>query len=794
MNNEATIKFLDKESHSFSNVGETMQQLGMNKFPYATKLSFVPLINYWKERLESPHIDEKIIAQEVVSRLKNLSKFEKTIEDISLVKENNNFVELLLSSFFSSVQRERNLGGAHQPFVMTPFYKTPAMWNLLKSGKLNICFDVEKKIAKTLGIISACSFILNRHYGQNIDVDVSFIYSIEIKGSAQVRYYRVDEINDFVEVVPLKPLRKISQNQINQMLSNIYNEKLWLELLPPDHFEFQGLVMNQLFDVTEKEILSRIKYKLLQKDAIIKPQNILALEKDLKTYFNIPKLKMGITAIDYPAGFTVAHKYKIRHDFLAKKHDSLINEKNKGSIYEKVCKWNEILIIEDLTKYEDHTSLPKDLLQEGFKSIIISPLVNEDNHVIGLLEIGAPNPFQLTSFEEIKLKAVIPLFCMSLLRSREEVDNKIEAILREEYTAMHPSVEWKFVEGAFKIMEQREIDPDYSEVDDISFKEVYPLYGQADIVGSSNQRNQSIQTDLLINLDYVKVLLKNVQKNIQFPLLDYKLLQIEKNIKSIQTGISSDDESRMIEFLEKEIHPVLKSAKNRHPDVRTRINSYFNKLDPTLGFVYQDRKLYENSVAKINETISLCLQESEKRAQKMIPHYFSEYKTDGVEYDIYVGQSLLEKGKFNTLHLQNLRLWQLITMIEITRKVEALKSELAVPLSTAQLIFVYGNALTIRFRMDEKRFDVDGAYNVRYEIIKKRIDKAIIENTGERLTVKGKIAIVYTSEKDKIEYLEYLNYLKEKKYITDDIEDLALAKMQGVEGLKALRVTVVVDF
>ncbi|TAK35947.1 MAG: hypothetical protein EPO28_13950 [Saprospiraceae bacterium] len=36
--------------------------------------------------------------------------------------------------------------------------------------------------------------------------------------------------------------------------------------------------------------------------------------------------------------------------------------------------------------------------------------------------------------------------------------------------------------------------------------------------------------------------------------------------------------------------------------------------------------------------------------------------------------------------------------------------------------------------MDEKRLDVEGSYNVRYEIIKKRIDKALLKGTQERLT------------------------------------------------------------
>ena len=98
--------------------------------------------------------------------------------------------------------------------------------------------------------------------------------------------------------------------------------------------------------------------------------------------------------------------------------------------------------------------------------------------------------------------------------------------------------------------------------------------------------------------------------------------------------------------------------------------------------------------------------------------------------------------------------------------------------------------MTIQFRMDEKRFDVAGSYNVRYEIIKKRIDKAVIEGTNERLTVSGKVAIVYQNEKDKAEYLGYLDFLAKKGLIYKHFEVLDLQRMQGVQGLKALRAKV----
>ena len=58
-------------------------------------------------------------------------------------------------------------------------------------------------------------------------------------------------------------------------------------------------------------------------------------------------------------------------------------------------------------------------------------------------------------------------------------------------------------------------------------------------------------------------------------------------------------------------------------------------------------------------------------------------------------------------------------------RADQLRDRLPVPLETTHLILVHHAPLSIRFRFDEKRFDVDGAYNVRYEIVKKRIDKAL---------------------------------------------------------------------
>lgn len=84
--------------------------------------------------------------------------------------------------------------------------------------------------------------------------------------------------------------------------------------------------------------------------------------------------------------------------------------------------------------------------------------------------------------------------------------------------------------------------------------------------------------------------------------------------------------------------------------------------------------------------------------------------------------------------------------------------------------------------MDEKQFDVDGVYNVCYEILKKCIDKVLIEGIDEWLMQAGKVVIVYLQEKDKQEYFEYVDYFIFEGYIIEEIEDFKIGKLQGVQG------------
>jgi hypothetical protein len=127
-------------------------------------------------------------------------------------------------------------------------------------------------------------------------------------------------------------------------------------------------------------------------------------------------------------------------------------------------------------------------------------------------------------------------------------------------------------------------------------------------------------------------------------------------------------------------------------------------------------------------------------------------------------------------------------MCAMEREFRQLQPALPHQLEVTSLVLVFATPISIRFRMDEKQFDIDGSYNVRYEIAKKRIDKAKIKGSTERITQKGKLVIVYSNVHEETEYLGYINLLQHKGLLDDNIEQFEVEDLQGLVGLKAIRV------
>jgi len=477
----------------------------------------------------------------------------------------------------------------------------------------------------------------------------------------------------------------------------------------------------------------------------------------------------------------------------------LLNNLENSNCSDALCNWsyNRLLkenkyfsvsdVKESYKKSKGKAPHIKTLFEQDIQSAIFAPIANEDG-LMGILEIVSDKPKVLNSINANKLVDVMPFIISAVERSKNSEENLIEAIIQKECTSIHPSVYWKFKKEAKKFI-VNQLKGNQATFKKISFEDVYPLYGQIDIKGSSEARNNATQLDLRLQLKEAKAIVEKVLNFESLPIYQQVIFQINNYLKELERSFKVDSEQKITEFFKQEITPlfrhILKSGK-----VVNEIESYFDTIDSKLEVIYDNRKNYDETVMLINKKLASLLDSKQTEAQLMYPHFFERFKTDGVEHNIYIGESITNEESFSLIYLYNLRLWQLQVMCEMENSFYQMQHDFPIVLDVASMILVFNQPLTISFRMDEKQFDVDGTYNARYEIVKKRVDKAYIKGTKERVTQKGKISIIYSQKQDEIEYLRYVKFLQEKKYLDTDVEIVELQDLQAVTGLKALRVSV----
>src|SRR5262249_5864122 len=157
-----------------------------------------------------------------------------------------------------------------------------------------------------------------------------------------------------------------------------------------------------------------------------------------------------------------------------------------GSVYERVFTHGERVLIEDLATYAPRSAVEDALLQQGVHNLVVAPLLYQ-NTVIGALELLSPLPGSLHAMNSVKLKEVLPLFAMAVQRCMDEFDPRLQAVIKEQCTAIHPTVEWRFRQAAIRWRKQRQ-QGTLTEMEPIVFDQIYPLYGVSDIPGSATPR------------------------------------------------------------------------------------------------------------------------------------------------------------------------------------------------------------------------------------------------------------------------------------------------------------------
>ena len=767
-----------------------MQDHFFPESPFKTLISFHKLIEVLEE-ISITNVDYRAnYAKALLKEIEPFPEFRTGIEDLSLIYKNESLIRNLLADLFPTALTNNEIKAVTIPFQNFTFNYSERFKKIVSEAGVAIDMSI-RNLDEHQFYIMSCTLILNEFYGQKIDYNNPLFYDIPDKNGV-LNQYRILYNADFIEITPTDLAPELTPDDIDLLIDNYNDIELWKSKFPINSWILKGFGIAILFDATVENSISKLKSNLLkpEKERITLQDNF---ESIFRSIFKNSNLKIGILIYDQED-----NKFK-KPGFQDKNSGSFIlsteveldcQNEFLGCSFEKLLETKTPLSISNVEKFAlipGNEKLATHLLQQNIHSCIFAPIV-KNNTILGIIELVSSKKRELNSLNARKLNLILPYLIDTLERHNTDKQNQIEAIIQREYTAIHPSIYWKFTREALNYFENSQQNKDYI-FKEIVFKDVYPLYGQIDVKGSSEHRNDTVKEDLKHQLDSLIEIFEKHQLRNNLVLLEQRKFELQALVRQLDLPLKADTEQQIQNYIENEVHPLLKNTENDAP-IETLVTTYLSSLDEKSGMFYHSRKKFDDALSIINKKLAAVLDEKQIEAQHIFPHYYERFKTDGIEHNLYIGSSIAPSKPFDMLYLHNLRLWQLQTLCEMEMEHHQLKFSLPYQLDVTSLILVFSSPISIRFRMDEKRFDVDGTYNARYEVVKKRIDKSHIKGTKERITEKEKITIVYSHANEETEYLKYIKFLQFKNILEPTIEQFEVEELQGVSGLQAIRVKI----
>lgn len=767
------------------------------EYPFRCVLSLEPLLDFWNGVGKSEDSAWTGMPEDLRQDLEAAPELSRPIEDLSILRDKQGLLRRLMAVVFPEAFWESEAMAAVVPFVLEPVLTSAGFRRAFvdDKGAFTARLSFPTDALYRAKIMRAYFLILKKCY--NIDPGweddpVHLIPDPETMIPDPVtgleRYYKFKPDFSFVQVHNVGGPEKLTEEEQVRILDNLTDPNAIREILPPENFEFRGFTVIRAVDITKGQVMSALDRDLVDTATIVSQQAFMHIQERLRTLFKQPDLTAGLAAIRDDQAFLLSSGCEMKCNCIYGDSEHVSTAEFAGSVYQAAVERGGVTRIRDIVEKPNLTWADREIIDHGLRALLVVPLEFRGD-LIGILKIASPRAAAFRPGDELLAKELAPMFSMALKRALEKLDNDVDALIKKKCTAVHPSVEWRFRKAVMENLEGL-YRGHIQEMAPIVFKDVYPLYGATDIRGSSDARNGAIRDDLEEHLELAGNVIEAAWQTRSLPVLREVSYRLGEHRTRIEDGVTTGEEMAVTSFLHNEVEPLFPALRSFGPRISDAIATYEQSVDPVKRTVYSQRRDFEQSVSLFNERLASYLDAEEAEAQTVFPHYFDKRQTDGLDYVIYLGASMVENGDFHQFYVRNLRIWQIMVACGLAWHANQLERSLKVPLRSTHLILVNHNPLAIRFRFDEKRFDVDGAYNIGHEIVRSRIDKAVVKGRRERLTQPEHIAMVYSRPEEAEEMLQHVKFLQAEEYLLGDVEHLELDDLPGVKGLKALRVAV----
>ncbi|HIK45249.1 MAG TPA: GAF domain-containing protein [Leptolyngbyaceae cyanobacterium M65_K2018_010] len=543
--------------------------------------------------------------------------------------------------------------------------------------------------------------------------------------------------------------------------------------LRPDQYAARGLLLLEGIEVTERETSKALIQLLVGQEPVIGTSQFDKANRLIKQLFGADNSLLLIAENQRAQLFRGLDQPHWEDRTYA------LGEL-QPSVFWRATETGAVLTVADLS-LEAPTQCEQDLWAEGARSLLVIPLVRHpglpdqgSQPMMGLVGLTSTQPFAFNQADCSLATTLIPALKAAMRYS-----------VREQFSQVHPAVRWRFEQEAERLSLGLPPVP-------IVFEGVYPLYGISDLRGSSDERNGAIQQDLLAQLHLALAVVTSVGQTLKHGLIDQLKLDLEDRIEALAKGVTVDTEVTLLSYLRQDVEAHFAYFAQINPGARAAIARYRAAIDASHGSVYAARARYDQTMASINGLLRDTWNRWQPAMQSITPHYCDLEATDGIDHMIYAGQAI--DPNFTEFHLKALRYEQLRAMCDCARRGLDLKARYHTAMEITHLVLVQGSTVDIvHDETTERLFDLRGSRDTRYEIVKKRIDKACDAETHQRITQPGQLTVVYSTPAEWQEYGQYLHYLQREGWVGNQIERGLVEPLPGVSGLKFARVRVLPD-
>jgi hypothetical protein len=593
--------------------------------------------------------------------------------------------------------------------------------------------------------------------------------------SEQLTITRLDPtLDEFADLgLAQMPLADLEAQLNNPNYLEQFEQRLNLK-----NYQVQGRLLLEGFDITVQETIRRITQLLIDRDSILHSQKFQQVNQQVRSLFR--SQNTVILTIE---------KEQIRVFMGTVKHelDAAVYplEMVQQTHVMRAIESNQVITVPDLS-LDARTDFGRQLVEQGTRSLLLIPLVSRSQgsrqapswqpQVIGLVGLLSDRPNNFDGLDCVYAQHLIPAFTRALASAQRQI------VQQRFITNIHPAVEWRFMQEA----ERRSLG---LPAEPIVFSSVSPLYGISDIRGSSDARNRAIQADLLEQLHLGLAIADAVCAAQDSALTQQLRLDLQERIQNLQTKITVDAEVSETRYLQNHLEVYFDYFAQCGDGAIAAIQAYKAASNNEHKGIYQARADYDQLIGKINAILRETWEHWQNRMQQISPHYCDIETTDGIDHMIYAGKSI--DPKFSKFQLRSLRYEQLRAVCDCARSALKFQADYDSTLNVTHLVLVQDSTVDIfHDETTEKLFDVRGTRDTRYEIVKKRIDKAIDEHTQQRITQPGMLTLVYSTTEELDEYQQYLHYLTREGWIDSEQERGTVEPLQGVTGLKFIRVRI----